>query len=286
MISRIKQRGMLLNPFRFQSGSELWTPGHLATPVKIWLDWSNLPDSGTLISAWENKGTLATQFAQASPGRRPSVAVNSGIGKKVAVFDGIDDHLYASLPDYMRKAPASWFFAIYRRKAASYGHRRLITVVHNYPNAGWSRFTAFVSGESGLGGLAPWTQSEGVAGGGEVNATESGANPVTDWGVHYFERNFIGGTASIWSDGVQKSLVTGQPAAASSDVPNSQLCIGSNQLGISQFGDMDLACLISDDQGVLPSFERERLEGWAAHQTGLTGLLPSGHPYKETAPVI
>ena len=30
--------------------------------------------------------------------------------------------------------------------------------------------------------------------------------------------------------------------------------------------------------------DRERLEGYAAHRWGLTGLLPAGHPYKTTAP--
>ena len=30
----------------------------------------------------------------------------------------------------------------------------------------------------------------------------------------------------------------------------------------------------------------ERLEGYAAHQYGLTALLPSGHPYKTTAPTV
>ena len=267
------------------SGALPWTPAALLVPVKIWLDWSNLPESGT-VSLWENKGTSATSFVQDVPGQRPSVAVSSDIGKKVAVFDGIDDRLYANLPDYMRKAPASWFFALYKRKSASYGHRRLITVVHNYPNAGWSRFTAFVSGESSLGGLAPWTQSEGVAGGGEVNATESGANPVTDWGVHYFERDFSGGTSSIWSDGKRKAHVTGQPTATSSDVQNSPIYIGSNQLAAAQFGDMDLACLMSDDHGSLPTSERQRLEGWAVHQAGLTTVLPVDHPFKAIQPYL
>jgi len=31
---------------------------------------------------------------------------------------------------------------------------------------------------------------------------------------------------------------------------------------------------------------RQRIEGWMAHEEGLTGLLPAGHPYKSAAPTI
>lgn len=287
MISRLKQRGMLLNPFRFQSGAELWTPDNLATPVKIWLDWSTLPSSGSQVSEWANKGTLDTKFIQDSAGRRPSVESSTTIGKNVVVFDGVDDQLYADLPAFMRLAPAAWVFAVYRRRGSDLNHRRLLSVVHDFPGFGYSRFTAFISGEASLGGLAPWLQTEGVDGGSEVNTTETSSFPVTQWGVHYFERNYAGGSAGIWSDGEQKASTTGQPMAPSTDKANSRVVsIGATPHVISQLADMDLACLISDDQGALPSSERQKLEGWAAHQAGIASVLPSGHPYKLAPPLV
>jgi hypothetical protein len=117
-------------------------------------------------------------------------------------------------------------------------------------------------------------------------ATTDGAVALTDTAVNFVGYHIVGG---YWSGTTAGGRLDGQdtnPATATISTPTT----GTTRLRI---GSITAAAPANWWQGVirhvlittlLTGTQREKLEGWLAHDSGLTSLLPGGHPYKLLPP--
>lgn len=272
---------MLLNPYRFGSGPAAWSPAALS-PV-IWLDdESTITDVSGYASVVYDRGTQGSDFSQTNSSLRPQIINSLLAGRRGLRFDGSSQFLQRTMNSLMRNTASAQVFSVYKRRSSSTGYRRLFSVVHDFPSLNNTRFGAFVG--HATAGKAPWLQTEGVGGGSEVNLEATLSLDPTAWGFHFFQRDFAGGGAALWSNGTLQSQLTGLLSANSTNIANTRdIYIGCYQAG-TQFGDIDLVCLIVMQGTVIGTDDRQRLEGWAAWRYGLEGSLPSGHPYESAPP--
>lgn len=260
-----------------------WTPAMMSTPPVLWLDDSTaVDDVSGYAAAWADKSGNGHHFAQGTSGARPQIRSAELGGRRVLRFDGSNDRMSCSAPNFMRNTGAGWILTVHRRRAVSTGYRRLFSCT--YTSGGLSRFSVFAADSATA--KAPWFMTQAVGGGAELSVFPSAAPPQTDWGIHVFARNWIGGSAWLIINGAEQAVVSGGASGMTSDVPNAHdLFIGGNQTG-TQWCDTDLACILAG-QGEQPSSgEMAKLVGWAAWRFGLTSTLPDDHPYKLAPPMM
>jgi hypothetical protein len=204
-------------------------------------------------------------------------------------FDGIDDLLIgatAAQKDIFRNVGAAWVFAVYRKRLTDAdGTLRALL----YTDAGNSvaRFASFLgSSNTGLANtprlLCKRLDGEAVSG---INPSGAvvGAYVMALHGVEYTSRS---GQIQINAAVVaSSSTLTTTPGNTSDTTAQTPLVIGATTFQTSGFADMDLAAMVVGNTSPSAA-DMDRLNGWAAHKYGLTASLPSGHPYKTTAPTV
>ena len=131
-----------------------------------------------------------------------------------------------------------------------------------------------------------------------TQAVSTSANPPynTDWHVHVAVLDWAANTLSYYIDGSligTDSYATGGANTSDTDLPTTHdtwTAIGqSNRSGAndnplssgSRIGELICA---AKGSGSYSTSDREKVEGYLAHKWGLTANLPSGHPYKNSAP--
>lgn len=286
---------MLLNPFRFQSGpAGPWTPLNMAVSPPVYLDADDsvITASGGSVSAISNLGSLGANgdFSQSDSAKKP--AIMSGVfgSRRGIVFDGVDDALTCSTAQGLaihRSVSAAWAFIVYKKKTndASPTARTIFSSI-----SGGSVYRFGVTVGQSEAGLAnrPRISTKRL----DADQVTSLTCPVSssgvarillasvDYSVGYGEIRENGSLTASSATLVTKGLTSNTSAS-------SPLALGAFVSSGAVFfpADVDIACLVIGSSR--PSAgEPEKLEGWAAHKWGLTANLPSGHPYKTTAPTI
>jgi hypothetical protein len=295
---RSRQRGFLLNPFRFGSGA-LWTPANLPTAPTIWLnDDSAVTDAGSgACSQWNDISGGGHHFVQTTSANRPLI-VSSGLNSRRTIrFDGSNDMLYcysSALSLYVSQAAMAEFI-VYKKTATDGGVSKIVTFI---PSGGvgavQSGYTIACSG----------------AGGGEANATRGIARRVradsvavltqatslgTAWQMAAFRVVFADRDGFLDINGANDQTNTtftssgsaseATSAAAAYSIGGSPGVTGDNPASTSNAADVEIAERILV-RAALSQGDIDKVFGYLAHRWGLTADLPALHPYKSTPPYV
>lgn len=254
---------------------ELWTPAEIATA--IWLDAadsSTITLIGSAVSNWADKSGMGRGVAQAAEGSRP---VYDSASKSVN-FDGVDDHLFNSLP-FMYAAGCSYVYCV----------AKPVDLISN----------AYFLSEGRSSNNNPLYSNMRMHDG---TASSGGGFLRNDVGtirlaqtVGQFANFWVTGQADILSSedtgtsfGMRKNggVATSGSYSRAGSVTLDRFCVGGILRG-------SFAAPISIDLHELlvltsaPTADlRQKIEGYLANKWGLAAKLPSDHPYKSAPPTI
>jgi hypothetical protein len=264
-----------------------WTPYFLSNK-ELWLDAAaanTITLNGSSVEAWADKSANAYSLTQATPLKQPVLdATNSAhkINGKPAVVYTTASQALASTAFNIGTQAADHFTSIH---VFSVGQLDLPTGSEYFLFDGannsdeqffgrWLQFTNQIYFQSNTRDI-----DEGDGAGVETNTTgilNTGTNP---WMIHV-ENNRQGNSSFVRYNGTDVS-----PAGcAYGEEGFDGIVVGNNLFnGKSLYGRIGEFLIVT---GILPTSDRQRIEGYLAHKWGLAGNLPSSHPYKTSAPVI
>jgi hypothetical protein len=246
-----------------------WTPTDLGSTLVMWLDASDsttITESSGVVSQWNDKSGNGYNASQSSSTRRPSRLTAELNGKDVLDLAG-RDYLTASVSTISTTVS---IFAVAKPTTNWQNYGRLIGIKQagvgfDFNNIAFGRRTtlsAIFYEPYGKQGLLSTSVSTGT------------------W---YVLGSVMNGSSSlITRDG---TTATATITGSYTNTPN-EVWIGVSEHQKDGTGDawsspVAEVVLINS---ALSSGDRERMEGYLAHKWGLSGSLPSGHPYKTTAP--
>jgi hypothetical protein len=257
-----------------------WTPSEIST--RLWLDAneaSTFSLLGNSVFQWRDRSGNTRHATQSTSTSRPTRATSSQFGvaplevnRSVVYFDGENDHL-------------------------TFGSGLLngvttltVAMVVTAPGGQVNRAVLGPAGTFGVG-------LELIYGTGATTGVPqirlNALSPLS----------FAGATQPLWSNNNTATISTitittaqtsawrnGSTAGTAGAGTGAGLgAVGTYALGLyfstAQSVKMGLAEFIVAE-GVVSTAIRQKLEGYLAHKWGLTGSLPSGHPYKTTVPPI
>ena len=246
---------MLINSYRFATASTLWTPAQITTA--LWLDASDaatISPSGGPVSQWDDKSGNGRHATQTNAALRPIYTSNSVVFSTArlnipAAAWPTNDYSIAMVVQPTGAGPSQVGLVNIRSTPVDDPETRLATPSYNnyvYYNGGYTIPIGFTSL------LANKT----------MLCLEMSAGIKSEL--------FANGT----------SLFTGTRAGALSPTATFEL---GYYTGVNNYANGTIWRLL-----VYPTStdNRQRIEGWMAHQEGLTSLLPAGHPYKSAAPTV
>jgi hypothetical protein len=249
----------------------LWTPALISTA--LWLDAA---DSGTItldgsaVSEWRDKSGNARHAAQSSSSFRPSWASDE------ITFDGSDDFLVfggSTATDYPLKFGTSSFSVFAVINPTSTGALRIFFGARGFGD-GWfaghdtsnPTFRLFSTTEQWV--PAPMSGVSAVTGLQIFGATA----PRGSTGRYWRNGDLLRSTTSVVGSG---SLASARQVRIGSYTNDSDATQGP---WVGKINEVILLPRGAEDE------ERQKIEGYLAHKWGLTGSLPSDHPYKTDAP--
>jgi len=254
--------------------TEPWTPARITTA--LWLDAadaSTVTLNSSTVSQWNDKSGNGKNAFQATASLQPAYSATSFLGKPGITTDGVDDSLViANLSSQFSNLTHGvyWVFlrvnnnsALYQPSVAGYPTNgtadagSLHYIKSNNTGASYSYFTG-LAGSPNYDGVGTYTDNTG-------NIMAFQANTAgTNWEVH---KN---GTLESAASGINNP---------SSSVNGYVL---GKQINPPRHGNFTFAEMIMVQS--TDAATRQRIEGYLAHKWDLTANLPSGHPYKSTAP--
>lgn len=297
-----------------------WTPSSISSGLRMWLAAdSGVYDSDTGGSIITSSGTAARRWEDQSGVLSPHPVVASGNASKAPTWEdnalnglpvircrdetygspSVGCGMYAPNSNIYGDNPSrlSWFM-VFRRTTQhngtnAFGPAAMVSVSNYLPNIGLVAATSTTQTRNtfsywlGYGGISQYT-GEYAAGWDSQPQVSPG-----DWLIlcHYTQWD-------VASNGFQQIIRvdggshTNTPAALT---PNAAIGTGTQNLSIGgRFnslvdvidGDIAEIIYVSGDDWGTSTATRDKIEGYLAHKWGLTGNLPSGHPYKTLGPVV
>jgi len=244
-------------------GGDLWTPAEITTD--LWLDSSDLStitiDGSNRVGQWNDKSGNNRNLIQSTNGNKP-LLVSGEI-----TFDGVDDFLQTSGNWFLPGNPEFYVFFVYKKTTTTKGGL-FGTGVNNTLNAftfyddNTIRVFAYANDNNfNVSAIANNTIVMGcyIKTPGAINATSTAYLNGTLWGT----TGHSGGTPNI---------------------TDSPLYIGNAMPFGNYLEGVVYDFIVTRDR--LNTNERQRMEGYLAHRRGIEASLPSGHRYKDNAPII
>jgi hypothetical protein len=269
--------------------SVLWTPAALPVAPGLFLDADlGVTASGGVVESWGNQGAIGGDFSNGASYRPALVTGELPVPGAVVRFAGGDSLVGSTaINPLLRNVAAGWMLLLIKRTGtdASATSRRVLMASTSSNNAArasifWDDATGGTSeNRLAIGGR----RVDGEAYSRVQSSTTQGPGA---WKIVLGEVLYSSRTLRLYINGVLDAENTSAFASAgnTSDTPSSQWTIGGTASGSSSWiGDMAMALA---GAGTISTDDRQMLEGWAAHRYGLTALLPSGHPYEITPPVL
>ena len=272
--SGVKRQNMWVAPKRD------WTPFDL--PYLIgWNSNRHLQGfsvTDNAVSNWEdssqNGNDLLSPADSGGATQRPDIATSSNFGgKKVAVFDATDDKsmILDPPPDALEFGLGDFLFASAFQFAAS--GTPILCSAQRQSN----------SNEIKLSLTALGTPQLKLGNGGTVTGDSSVFGSTT-----LLVATRVSGTISLFINGVSTGTpLSGTTIAIGGDGALRLGCINLGSKGVSGHATGEIAEFIyggSGSTGVITDFDRQRLEGYLAHEVGISSVLPTTHPYKYGPP--
>jgi hypothetical protein len=296
--------------------SSEWTPANLASSPRVWLDaeagvydaetgGSLITVGGTAVRRWEDQGGILDKSLTVSAtneARAPTWEASVLNGKPVLRFrdetygSPVGCALYASNTNIYGDDPGRLaFFVVAKRNnqhtgSTAYGSGNLIGVGNYEPSMGIPSASSTTQGRNPTG----YYSFSGVVSYHGEYATGWNAQPLIAPGTWFIYANF--GHWDVATDGFYQTLrvnggaysttsATKTPTAAIGTGAR-HLTIGGRYTPVTDVWDGDIAEVIycSGQDWASSTSDRDKIEGYLAHKWGLTGALPSDHPYKSAAP--
>jgi hypothetical protein len=245
----------------------LWTPSDIGGSVlSAWYKADSLSLSdGSGVGSWTDSSGNGNTVAQLSSGRQPTFQTNELNSQPVLRFDGTNDILTDGDIAALDVGTGDiWMAAVFKSTDNS--------AAQNYfekgPTSFGLRTTAAGVLQMNLGGTSNIpSQSNG-------NWSRTEFVIVTAARVSSTCNGFVNGTASTTTG------TTNSTSISNSDVFD----IGSRAVGAGPMVGDIAEVLVGG--ATLTDTNRQLIEGYLAHRYGLSGNLPSDHPYKNFAPTI
>lgn len=271
----------------------LWTPASITTA--LWLDAADtttVTESGGAVSEWRDKSGNARHFAQATAGNRPAYTAYALNNRPVIDFaaDFLTSSSAASTWNFLHNSTGSSVFIAAKAGTASdpnalYGF--IGTNANASSNIGCTLFyddRISVPRNNATCALV----SNGTAGNFVVNHVQANTwtpNAYQIIGAVTDPNNATTGQRSLFyvNGGSVLTSNTGSNSLTNSNATNT-LDVGS--CGGGTFTLTGGIAEIVITSGLISTPSRLLIEGYLAHKWGLSGNLPSDHPYKNTAPTI
>jgi hypothetical protein len=254
---------VIINSHRFGMP---WAPANIATA--LWLDAADTTTivlSGSNVSQWSDKSGNSRNVTQSSAGNRPTYTTSGLNSRNVVTFNGSTQSM---------DVPALGFTG--GRFAAF-----LVGLCNGTTNLGPYFFdsTSRTAMATNFAGTLPnrgrWFAFNQT--GSQIESTTTTGNNVNA----IINGVFDGTSSQIFVDGT--SIASGTLAVSGF---NTSFFLGrrfnGNASGTNYLGIMAEVIFCA----VPTNTTRQLIEGYLAHKWGLTANLPSGHPYKNSPPMV
>lgn len=250
------------------SGNVLWTPLNLGTSLVAWWDAQYLPNltlSVGAASAWLDRksGILAVQ---ATGAKQPVWSATARNGKPGLTFTASSSQTLTFTPAGFPtgSSAVSIFIGAFGSGAQAFG------TAFAYGTAAGNQTFRFRTNVSGIAEYSNGVLS--LDGSTWVNV-DSAATVTIPAGASPTVTLFQDGNAGAAGAAATQNLTTGGAA------------IGAIENGSSNFWNGVIQQIVVTSNA-LTTCQRQKLEGWESWYDGKSGAnLPSGHPYKNSAPV-
>lgn len=264
-------------------GGGSWTPAEITTT--LWLDAndaSTITQSGGVVSEWRDKSGNARHVTQGTSGQQPSYQATGFNGSPTIDFDGTDDRM--ALPTSIALAESNSFDIFIAMAPNTTGRDTTWGAGTLSRMPGSEAAGSFFIGYNSAGRLVCHHHlTSGNNANGNIKSPSSSFTSTSRLIAHY-RYDSAGGAAVIdrWAMRINGGSELTKSSSSTSTGWGTQNNVGST--GGSSSNHRGLISEIIITPSTISSANRERVEGYLAHKWGLTADLPSGHPYKTTAP--
>lgn len=269
----------------------LWTPASLSPGPSIWIDGECERTLRTGVERVVSRTSTPHVFRRIS-GDAPGLLLSAqreGIefspshglgGSRLSCDEGDCRNL-------TRAASYGALFAVYQKTSSDMVQRCLFSATT--ATGGSSRFVCLIGGDS------PSSNRPGLIVR-RLDADSSGvlfdsSDRGTGWQMVLWEMTWSSGRGRIWRNGAVSVENASQTTAGSTSDTQSAAAVGLGafvtDISALHHADALVASVVGRfGSTALSTDDIDRLFGWAAHAYGLADLLPSGHPYKTSAPTV
>lgn len=255
------------------TGGGPWTPDEISSAIVLWMDTS---DAASITHSAGATSQIASQIGsitadQSSAGAKPTYSATARNSLPGLTFDGGDFLDLSALTGFPTGNAAGARMVVGYQSAGSGNWRSALS----YGAAVNAQHRSISINDSSLVAIDYW----------DIGVTLPSAPTWSNTDAIVYAHEDGSSTADLISNGDTTTDVddasTGTRSTASTRGrvgANSDTTAGDLWVGVLQEWFVFNRVLTDD--------ERERMEGYLAHKWGLTGKLPSGHPYKSSAPTI
>lgn len=248
----------------------LWTPAEIA--VAAWYDASDsatITLVGSKVSAIADKSGNSRHLSQGTDSLRPTVSTAYQNGLNVLTFDGADDRLRGSTGGTPIGAEKISVITVFKYGAYNTWCSGPVNMDYNALGKPIRRYNANITINS---------------------TTTTSALQLRD--LSYIFRLYTAvvtkdaGGAGIhnFSEYLNTVFTTGTNNSGTWDLSNQSVSMGATyDGGGTLLGHVAETVILNGNQ---TTDTIQRIEGYLAHKWGLATLLPSGHPYRYTAPAV
>jgi hypothetical protein len=262
----------------FQAGvmgtyGELWTPANITT--ELWFDAadsSTITLNGSAVAQWADKSGNARHI-NATGTQQPAYNATGLNSAGLITFDGSNDILSTTAAGCNGVTNCSMFTVM--RYIAVNGEDITIAINRaNPPNPtyGLGRYYYRNNGSS-YQGFGTWSQ----------DVVSSSIAVDTGGSHHVFGAVQSGLNVDICRDGIAAAYTI--PTGGSKPINTNDFSLGGTLNSANYYANVSMAETVIF-YSAIDSTTRQKIEGYLAHKWGLTGSLPSDHPYRYSAPTV
>jgi hypothetical protein len=245
----------------------LWTPAAITTA--LWLDAADASTVTTVsnnVSQWTDKSGNSRNVAQGTAGSRPAYTSEGLNGLNVITFDGTTDTLFNASAALMRNVGATTLWAVARPGSNTAANKIIVSTTTVTPS---TRAQLFYEANGGLS-----------AGGRRETANSFQSTTATAYSssakILCAQFDYTNATLTTFESGTQVATRSFQTAG---NTPNDAggLYVGATFVPGGFWN--GIICEIIITHSIPSQSLSEQIEGYLAHNWGLTGGLPGGHPF-------
>lgn len=272
------------------SSGRFWTPANMTTA--LWLDAndsSTLTLSGSAVTQWNDKSGNSRNFSQGTGSLRPFVTAGGLGGLQVVEFAGdyLTSGAAASTWAFMHNTLRCSILAVAKFGTGSNPNTFYGLLGTSATSSSTVGVSVYYSDESPNNDALLASVSRGAGGAFTSTATHNDTLVANTPVLFCVDSDPAIATAAprltVNINGTAQGQVNALTNAASASNPTYTLQVGATGNNVGPLTGY-IAELIVTSGNVSPE-NKQRAEGYLAHKWGLTGNLPSTHPFKRVRPL-